>query len=40
MAKLYYNMIHAGTWTIEKVPGLWKKQVEKMLAADNAADNA
>ena len=34
MAKLYYNMIHAGTWTLEKVPSLWKKQVAQMRAAD------
>lgn len=34
MAKLYYNLIKAGSWTIEKVPGLWKSQVEKLLAAD------
>ena len=34
MAKLYYNMINAGTWTLDKVPSLWKKQVEQMLAAD------
>lgn len=34
MAKLYYNLIKAGSWTIEKVPSLWKAQVEKLLAAD------
>lgn len=35
MAKLYYNLIKAGSWTIEKVPSLWKAQVEQLLAADN-----
>ena len=34
MAKLYYNLIKAGAWTIEKVPGLWKAKVEELLAAD------
>lgn len=34
MAKLYYNLIKAGSWTIEKVPGLWKSQVEQLLASD------
>ena len=33
MAKLYYNLIKAGSWTLEKVPSLWKSQVEKLLAA-------
>ena len=35
MAKLYYNLIKAGSWTLEKVPGLWKAKVEELLAADN-----
>lgn len=31
MAKLYVMMINAGTITIDEVPSLWKKQVEKLL---------
>lgn len=31
MAKIYAKRINAGLMTIEEVPGLWKKQVEKML---------
>lgn len=34
MAKLYYNLIKAGSWTLEKVPSLWKAKVEELLAAD------
>lgn len=37
MAKLYYTLVKAGTWRIEQVPGLWKAEVERMLAADQAA---
>ena len=36
MAKLYYTLVKAGTWEIEQVPSLWKTEVEKLLAADNA----
>lgn len=38
MAKLYYNLIKAGSWTLEKVPSLWKAQVEELLAADNEGE--
>lgn len=38
MAKLYYNLIKAGSWTVEKVPSLWKAQVEKLLAADGEGE--
>lgn len=38
MAKLYYNLIKAGSWTLEKVPSLWKAQVEKLLAADGEGE--
>lgn len=38
MAKLYYNLIKAGSWTVEKVPSLWKAQVEELLAKDGAED--
>lgn len=34
MAKLYFNLIKAGSWRVEDVPGLWKAQVEEMLEAD------
>ena len=34
MAKLDYNVIKAGSWTIDKVPGLWKSKGEELLAAD------
>lgn len=35
MAKIYYNLIKAGLYTIDQVPTLWRAQVEKLLAADN-----
>lgn len=35
MAKLYYKRIKADLMTIEKVPTKWRKQVQKMLDADN-----
>lgn len=38
MAKLYYNLIKAGSWTIDKVPGLWKSKVEELLAADGEGE--
>lgn len=38
MAKLYYNLIKQGSWTIEKVPSLWKKQVEELLAKDGEGE--
>lgn len=38
MAKLYYNLIKAGSWTLEKVPSLWKAKVEQLLAADGGSE--
>lgn len=32
MAKLYFQLCKAGTWEIEKVPALWRSEVEAMLA--------
>lgn len=32
MAKIYYKRIVAGLMTIDKVPALWRKAVEAMLA--------
>lgn len=34
MAKIYYKRIKAGIMTIDDVPNLWKKQVQKLLDAD------
>lgn len=31
MAKIFTKRINAGLMTIDSVPSLWKKQVEKML---------
>lgn len=34
MAKIYYNRIKAGKWTIEQVPSRWRDEVQAMLDAD------
>ena len=34
MAKVYYNLIHAGLRTIDQVPALWRGAVQAMLDAD------
>ena len=34
MAKIYYNRIKAGKWTIEEVPERWRAKVQAMLDAD------
>lgn len=34
MAKIYYNRIKAGKWTIEDVPERWREDVQKMLDAE------
>ncbi len=34
MAKIYYNRVKAGKWTIEQVPARWRAQVQEMLDAD------
>lgn len=34
MAKIYYNRIKAGKWTIEQVPSRWRDEVQVMLDAD------
>lgn len=31
MAKLYFNLIKGGNWTLEDVPAKWKAAVEKLL---------
>ena len=31
MAKLYVDLIIAGLWTIDKVPGTWKSKVQEEL---------
>lgn len=35
MAKVYYDLIHAGYRTIEQVPSRWKAEVQVLLDADN-----
>lgn len=34
MAKIYYNRIKAGRWTIEEVPSRWRDAVQAMLDAE------
>lgn len=34
MAKIYYNRIKAGKWTIEEVPEPWRAEVQAMLDAE------
>lgn len=34
MPKVYYNLIKAGLWTIERVPLAWKTSVQALLDAD------
>lgn len=34
MAKIYYNRIKAGKWTIEEVPERWRADVQAMLDAE------
>lgn len=34
MAQLYVDLITQGLWTLDKVPALWKEQVEQMLQED------
>ena len=35
MAKVYYNLITAKLWTIEKVPMAWRADTQALLDADN-----
>ncbi len=37
MAKIYYNRVKAGSWTIEQVPARWREEVQAMLDADDEA---
>lgn len=34
MAKIYYNRIKAGKWTLEDVPERWRDDVQAMLDAE------
>lgn len=34
MAKIYYNRIKAGAWTIDRVPLTWRDEVQAMLDAE------
>lgn len=34
MAKIYYNRIKAGTWTIDQVPTRWRDEVQALLDAE------
>ncbi|WP_272492792.1 MULTISPECIES: CD1375 family protein [Peribacillus] len=36
MVKIYYDLIHAGLRTIEKVPVRWRAEVQALLDADEA----
>lgn len=33
MAKLYYDLIKDGNWTLDRVPAKWRAEVEAMLNA-------
>lgn len=35
MVKLYVDLIKAGLWTIEKVPMIWRQDVQDMLDAQD-----
>lgn len=37
MAKIYYDLIHAGLRTIAQVPPKWRAAVQELLDADGAA---
>ncbi|WP_255407623.1 MULTISPECIES: CD1375 family protein [unclassified Sporosarcina] len=37
MAKIYYNMITIGKWSIDNVPMLWLADTQALLDADKAA---
>lgn len=37
MAKVYYDLIHAGLREIEQVPSLWRAGTQALLDADNDA---
>lgn len=34
MARIYYNLMKVGQWTIENVPVRWKDEVITLLEAD------
>lgn len=36
MAKIYYNLIIADKWTIERVPLQWRAATQALLDADTA----
>ncbi len=38
MAKIYYNRIKAGTWTIDQVPERWRADIQAMLDAEGGED--
>lgn len=37
MAKIYYDLIHAGLRTVDQVPQQWRAEVQALLDADGAA---
>lgn len=40
LVKLFYGLIKDGQWTIERVPTLWRTDVQAMLDADKAKEAA
>lgn len=36
MAKIYYNLIVAGQWSIDRVPVKWRADTQALLDADSA----
>lgn len=35
MAKIYYNLVANGYYTIDQVPRIWRDAVQALLDADN-----
>ena len=38
MAKIYYNLIKNGNYTIEQVPAKWRDAVQAMLDAESTEE--
>ena len=34
MAKIYYNLVVSGAWTLDEVPARWREQVREMLEGE------
>ena len=38
MAKIYYNLIKNGKYTIEQIPAKWRDEVQAMLDAEGTEE--